>query len=552
MKKVLLTTGAIMLWSGLASAAGGNMVRISAGDFRNMMKEIDTLQKRVDHIEKKSKIPSAPVAPTPVSVVAPAPVAAPASADLMRMSDDINNIYDTLDQVETKTLKDRINFGGEYRLRYDQYQYDDLVFIHRVAPLVDGNLSPTHRTPYDTAPQSGSDGNNWVNRARINMEANISRSLKFHGRLAVYNAWGDYDQPTLKNFYNNGNAAHRTGDTSLKLDRFYIDWIPKGSPIPLAITVGRHPSSEGPPSEFKENRKRQSTYPAMMVDGEVDGLVVTLGLQRYIKMENSGLRFGYGKVYHSDADNTNYRFLDDDVSDSSLAALFFESKIPWVPRSLMVFGAMQVRDMPSNMDGQYEVVMNDTEEPPKNYYERPVNLGDESFFAVHFQVSDIGRSGLDLFGSFSMNQPDPNATATNSEGKYRSFKGTMQGLVSGTDANDDWQNAEDGHGFLVGLRYTVPIEAMNSPKIGFEYNKGSQFYCTMAGGSSELYNKLATRGSAYDVYYIQPVDRFLFFRTGATMIEYDYSGSGEPGGLPVAYTVKPSLTNYYFLMDVRF
>lgn len=46
---------------------------------------------------------------------------------------------------------------------------------------------------------------------------------------------------------------------------------------------------------MKENRSRQSTYPSLLFDGEADGIVATVGLERYTGLKNSGLRFAYGK-----------------------------------------------------------------------------------------------------------------------------------------------------------------------------------------------------------------------------------------------------------------
>jgi hypothetical protein len=72
----------------------------------------------------------------------------------------------------------------------------------------------------------------------------------------------------------------------------------------------------------------------------------------------------------------------------------------------------------------------------------------------------------------------------------------------------------------------------------------------MTMASTEMFNKLATRGDAYEFYYIQPVNDNLFFRAGYTLIEYDYTGSGSHLGQP--QETDAELDNYYLLMDVRF
>ncbi|OKY76566.1 MAG: hypothetical protein BM485_04890 [Desulfobulbaceae bacterium DB1] len=90
------------------------------------------------------------------------------------------------------------------------------------------------------------------------MDAKINPTLSFHGRMTVYKNWGDSDITTTS-LYNDMNRAHRPGTSGVKLDRAYIDWVPDFI-LPIAVTIGRHPSTEGPPVEYKENRQRQSTF----------------------------------------------------------------------------------------------------------------------------------------------------------------------------------------------------------------------------------------------------------------------------------------------------
>ncbi len=496
MKKVLLTAGAMLLWTGTVCAGAGDMVRIPADDYRAILKQLDALQNRVDTLEgRPDSRPAAPAGSNDVRI--------------NKLQDDVNNIYDTLDQVETKTLKDRINFGGEYRLRYDSFAYKDLVVTHYTPP---GSLDARGTEHKD---------NMWTNRFRINMDANISKSLKFHGRLAVYHAWGDHDTNSVAS--NDGNATHGLGDDGLKVDRFYIDWVPQGLPIPLAITVGRHPSSEGPPTEFKENRKRQATYPALIFDGEADGIVMTLGLESWTGLKNSGFRLAYGKVYYSDINDSDNFIIDhNDTKDSTILAGFLEAGIPGVENSLVVLSYAHIFDMPAIL----------TEGTPYD----AITLGDIDMFGLHVQASDIASMGLDLYISGSVNETDPEDNSA-----------TGLGVSFLTNGDDESQT---GWSVLAGARYELPVQSLNNPKIGFEYNHGSRYHFTMTSGASELYNKLATRGDAFEVYYIQPVSRNLFFRTGYTYVDYDYSGSGQPGFEP--QEVDTDMTNIYLLMDVRF
>jgi len=478
-KKILLTAGALLAWTSCAAAgAGGQTVAIPVEDYKAILQRLDTLQKRVDQMEKTDS-------PSGKAATAAMP---------SKLAKDVENIFDTLDKVETKTLKDRINLGAELRTRVDSFKLKD-----DPRPLAFGGVGTDHNDNY------------WTNRFRLNLDSEIQKNLLFTGRVTAY-----------KNFSNTGldatsdaDQAHIPSNSSLKLDRAYVDWIPEGMPIPLALTFGRHPSSEGPPSELKENRLRQSTYPSLLFDGEADGVVATVGLERYLGWKNSGIRFAYGKGYQ-DSGSTSY--LDDPANqfeDINVYAMFFETEIPGVRDSLLVLSALQATDINGMGSGVGEI-------------------GDMSLFGAHVQANNVADSGFDLFLSSGLNKTDPNGNQ---------FGGV--GLL-----NSDGTTEHSGWSVYTGLRYNIPYKPWNNPKVGFEYNHGSEYWASFTWGPSELYDKLGTRGDAYDFYYIQPFNDNLFGRLGYTHIDYDHGTAfrvfGEPG------ESQAELDNVYFLLDCRF
>ena len=450
------------------------MVTIPADFYNNLLKRLERLEKKVAELEKNKR-------------------------DSENIKQDINDIYDTLDQIETKVLKDKLNIGAELRTRLDFYTLKDTYF------------------PNNTKKHDLHNDNFWSNRFRLNLEAKILKNLFFHGRLAVYKNWADSDRITM---YADPNRAHVPDDTTLKLDRAYVDWIISDLPVPLAITFGRQPSTEGPPFEFKENRSRQSTYPALLFDGEADGIVFTFGLERFIPIKNSGLRIAYGKGYQSDDEERIY--LDDrmGLDDLNVLGLFFEGEIPHFPGSLFVISYVNGWDFVDNPLAARE------------------NLGDMQLFGIHAQIPNIYNTGLDVFFSYGVNWSDPN-------GKTVMMPFGSAGLLS-----DNGKDDHTGWAFYTGFRYTLPFPAGKKSKIGFEYNHGSKYWFSFTQGSTEIYNKLAVRGDVYDIYYILSVNRYFFMRMGYTYVDYDYSLSGWHIGKP--QKTGEELTNYYLLLDVRF
>jgi len=485
MKKIYFI-GSLFICICLASVgmAAEKMITIPESAYETILQRLDTLQKKVDHLEQADQ---------------------KSIKKEKQLVGDINDIYDTLDEVETKTIKDRINWGAELRTRVDNYKISDEM-----------NMATGRLEDY-------SDNNRWTNRFRFNFDAKVIEGLLFHGRLTAYKNWSTVSQAAFYP-YADPNLSHVPGDTSLKVDRAYIDWVVPNMPIPIALTIGRQPASEGPPAEFKENRLRQSTYPVLLFDGEADGIVATIGLDRFLPLNNSALRIAYGKGYQSTNDKTVYLGSRYGIDDLNVFGTFFEAELPGFSNSLMVLSYVRGNDF-----------VDSPVNPGKN-------LGDMDLFGFHVQAPKLLDSGLDLFFSWGMNKSHPNGQFINMPVGGMTIP---MGLLS-----SDGQESQTGWSVYAGLRYTLPIKAMNSPKLGFEYNHGSKYWFSFTQGSTELYNKLATRGDVFDFYYIQPFNKYLYFRAGYTIVNTDYTGSGWHIGEPM--DSKQGINNLYFLLDCRF
>ena len=482
MKKIMLTASAVLLWSSCLHAQEN--ITMPVEDYKAILQQLQTLQQRVDVLEHQKT---------------PAPGG---NTSVTKLEKDVDSIYDTLDQVESKSLQDKINFGAELRTRVDNFKVKDHTYFS------------------DNSTQNTSNDNSWSNRFRLNMDAKIQKNLLFTGRLSVYKNFADDDTNSMAGDSNN---AHRPGASTVKLDRAYIDWIPEGMPVPLAFTFGRHPSSEGPPYEMKENRKRQSTYPSLLFDGEADGIVATVGIERYTGWKNSGIRLAYGKAYQDDDNIDSYLNNASSYSDTNVFAAFLETEIPGVKDSLMVLSALRATSMYA-----------DTTPLMLAGLGQQANLGDMELYGIHAQANSVAGSNFDIFASTGLNKANPNGQTVNN-----------MGLLSNDGVTD-----HSGWAVYTGLRYNIQSSNLNNPKIGFEYNHGSDYWFSFTSGSNELYNKLAVRGDVYDIYYIQPFNDNLFMRLGYTMADYNYGMSGFHIG--DAGDSTEELRNGYLLLDARF
>ena len=74
----------------------------------------------------------------------------------------------------------------------------------------------------------------------------------------------------------------------------------------------------------------------------------------------------------------------------------------------------------------------------------------------------------------------------------------------------------------------MPCPVSEDGRIGVEWNKGSKYWRSVTYGEDTLAgSKIATRGTAIELYYNKPLTKSLFFNVRYTSIKYDYTGSNS-------------------------
>ena len=419
-------------------------------------------------------------------------------------------IEERVDKIETSTMTDKINFGLDFRTRVDNFNAKD------------------------ASGAKSSSKNVWSNRLRLNMNSDISDDMKFTGRLSMYKNWSDtgasYAYSSMDPM-----QGRRPSDSGVSVERAYVDWMVSNSIVPVTLTIGRQPSSDGPSHQFKDNTVRKATYSALSFDGAADGVVATLGLSKLTGVEDMALRFGYGKGYQAD---TTYTYIGNsgNIKDTNVYGAFFDTSIG-IAGSLLQLSAVKATDVVSNTVDMAGTSTNS-------------NIGKIMLYTAMLEFSNFKNSGLDMFAHYAISKSKPNGVTSNQATPY-GFNMPMGFL---TNTLNDTQS-KNGEAFWVGGRYTLPLDKMKNPKIGVEYNKGSKNWFSFTQGSNSLTNKLATRGDALEVYYIQPINRYASLRFGAEMIDYDYTGSGYQVGATMKVSdmggnTLDKLNNYYLLFNL--
>lgn len=421
------------------------------------------------------------------------------------LQEDTEEMSDRLDQVEKKSILDKIQIGGELRTTLEYLNIDDRV--------VDGQKTDSRIDEL------------WASRLRLNLRSEITEDLIFHGRLSYYKYWGDTNNEDFSYDSEYFAVSHKNGN--LHVERAYIDYFVPETPV--AISIGRLPLSNGPPYEFKNLTTRKATWPQLFVGGEYDGIISSVALDKWTGIKNNIFQIGYCKI------EQNYKQFED-VKIDSMKVLYMsaESQFPGVQNSLLWIGAYKLFD-----------IIPLSQIPDTTF---PEDSGTLESYTIHVQFNDIMKSGLGWFGAYTYQNIHPKDEGTQLGPGYE------VGLY-GDNLHNDLGKRRDGFAFYTGLRYKIPIDILKHPYIGFEYNHGSQYWFSSSIAGQQFRNKLAVSGNAYELYYIQPISKnHMFLRIGAMRQDMDYLNPFSLFGSMESEQVKSDMTIFqtYFIVDVRF
>ncbi len=394
--------------------------------------------------------------------------------DTTEQLDDIN---DRVDQNEFESTTNRIKWGGGIE-------------------MTDNNFKG--KTGSVTGMLPGSDyydRNKLTTKLKLTMDANINKKTKFHGRLSMYKNWADSTASTMIQDPNQGKHSN-SGTSGLFVERAYIDYKINKT---FTITIGRQPSSDGPGLSLLNNTPRQATYPALLFDGNADGIVLTTNTGNNNAFKNTKFRIAYGKGFQKDDNKNGFLANENSVKDLNVLGTFYEGKlnIKGMGSNLFVLSYVKATDFVGNAINV---------DAPNNK-----NLGDINLAGLYFENNHAFGTNLNYFFSLGMSDAKSNGKSVN----YG--MGNMK-LIDGK-----------GYAYQIGFRY----DATKKYKFGYEFNHGSQKWFSFTQGSEEPMNKLATRGRVHDIYAIYQIDMNQFIRVGYTNIKYDYTGSGWHIGRPM-------------------
>jgi hypothetical protein len=385
-----------------------------------------------------------------------------------------------------------------------------------------GMLMPSTFTPA----YNNNNDSLFTNRLRLNFDAKVSDNVSFTGRLSMYKVFGDstgvqvFDgQPTSMNA--DGTTAGVPNSDQLRVERAFFSWNNIGG-SKLYLSIGRRPSTGGPPMNYRQDELRGGTPSGTLIDYQFDG--ITVGYKLTDKMI---WRLCWGLGYESGWGNGNIlKMPQDRLKDSHFLGANLDL---WNTEDTLVQAtyahAFNVTD---GFDGTVVLPVNPLTGDPVNApvvmrYTPSANLGAIHLFGMN--VTHKARA-IDFYTSGNLSATRPNGVTT-------PFGGLMSDPFE-TPVN------RSGYMFLGGIRYNLPNDERT--KIGFEFNHGSQYWFNFAQASDDIIApKTDTRGNVYEAYLTHRINSRFIFKADFIRYNYDYSGSGWHLGAPKSLDSNPTL-----------
>jgi len=487
---------------------------------------------------------------------------------------DIQEMDQRISKNEIHTATDKLSFGFELRSRVDSIHYKDM--LSAPAPVLNGFFSPPPAgfngataqqiqqgmaamaaAGMVPAPDKQDVDNNiiYTNRFRLNMKAKINNHLNFAGRMAAYKVFGDstgvnFNNGSLNDVAMDGNTTSLPHGDTIRLERAYFNYHRPVGDIPINISLGRRPSTEGPPMEYRNYSLEGGSPLATIINWQFDGASLNFGLEDVTGIPGAALKFCYGLGFEGGFGNASSLGIStpevDDVHLAGFIATLYDDDVNSLVFSYargfnITDGFTGLTVMPfivsKNDSGQFSFTPNSgafiSRMEPTN------NIGDWDAASMLFRTNFADQfADIDFFVAGSWSHTDPSDFSKN---PFYELMGV--GLLS----SNGQLESHNGYSVYTGAIFPMPFDA----RLGIEYNYRSKYWFPFTGAEDSLVaSKIAARGNVFEAYYIQPIYKDNFFlQLGGQYYDYDYTGSGNPLGAPVKISEATAFDTLFPVID---
>ncbi|MDT3275793.1 DUF3373 family protein [Shewanella sp. SP2S2-4] len=502
-------------------------------------------------------------------------------ADITEQLDDLN---DRVDKTERHTSLDRLEITGDFRTKAHSLHYQDVVWSPAMkvnfndfgakamsgafgmpndlnSPLgkmmqANPDLAAAFQNgmlqgvmPYVLAPKSVQDIDNdiyYTTRLRLNLKAKVWDNVSFAGRLSMFKNWGDSTGVQVfdswRSFTMDGTSSGNTSGDWLRVERAYFDWK-KINGSEFYLSIGRRPSTYGPPSHYRENELRGGTPSGHLVNFNFDGATLGYNLGEITGVEGQVVRFCYGQGFESQWGNGEM-FGDIVTKDTHLGGFNIDAINDGTNfLQFTLFGAKDVNDgfkgtmaFPTQLAGIFAPTMYQDMQKFDNFnfvtrVQPSGVIGDMYLGGIGFAREEA--NDIKWFASLGWTRAEPNGNAGMFGGMLSDaifeaeLNSTGTEIIMVPKTSDD-SDTKDGYGIYVGVQIPAPYG-----KFGLEYNYGSKYWTPFTQAQDDpIGSKLATRGHVAEAYYIFDINPKMFIKLAGLYYDYEYTGSGTPVDAP--------------------
>jgi len=427
--------------------------------------------------------------------------------------------------------------GQQVQQNYAQYQYftNNLTFpalkggIGQFTPQMQQMLM-NYLAQVPGVLQNGYSANSdalMTNRLRLRFDSQVSDNISFGARLSMYKVFGDstglqvFDgQPTSMSI--DGTTVGVPSGDMVRVERAYFSWNHIGGSN-LYLSIGRRPSTGGPPLNFRDDEPRGGTPSGALIDFQFDG--ITAGYNVNDKMT---LRACYGMGYS--AGFGNGALLENPADRVKSVHLFGGNMDLYsTDKTFVQVTLARAWNVTDGFAGQLVLPNNPLTGAPISApvvmrYAPSDNLGAINLYGINLQKK---LGDFDLFASGNWSSTRPN-------GRTTPFGGLMSDPFE-TPVN------RDGQLYYVGIRYSVPKDDGRT-KIGFEFNHGTKYWFNFAQAADDIIApKTDTRGEVYETYLTHRISDHFMLKGSYINYNYTWSGSGWQVGAPKRLSTSPIL-----------
>jgi len=432
---------------------------------------------------------------------------------------DLNERMPIIENNEKHSILDKINFSPEILLRFDKVNYTTGQIEGENTKITNLNNAMYGEQRRDEFTKNFDIAASL--RFRLNMDMELD-DIKFYGRMLYMNSTQSGERICIL------SRDIKTGvaSSAFDIDRAYVDYTPnKNSPYAFTFSFGILPTSGGTPMQYAQDRERNSMFPALVFDMNTYGMIATQKLA-----DDTYMRVILAKPYTLRANFYPYQCNRENIDDANILGLYVDTRFSFFGNAMLSFGANILNELKAHPYLGPDISSLDSH-----------NLGTMVTFGFGLDIEELAQTQTTLFMHTAMSHPRGNGASDDYQiTQYIDNIGfTSDGRVGYTEA--EYASGEmlsnNGYALYLGAKYDIN-EKFN---LGIEYNYGSKYWYSATQGAEDMFNKLATRGDAYETYAIWKYHTFLNAKLAYLFIQEDYTGSGWHFGEPAKKDAQQSI-----------